>query len=267
MRKITAFIKRDFAIELSYRFAFILRLVKIFVSVLTFYFIASLFGKNASAYLAEYNGEYFPFVLIGIAFYEYFFMSLYSISQTIREEQMMGTLESMLTTPTRASTIIIGSSVWDFIFTSLSVFVYLLLGAFFFNVNFSGANLTSAFIILALTIMSFAGIGIISAAFILIFKKGDPVTWLISVFFGLLGGVYYPVKILPGFLQKCAYLLPITHSLDGLRLSILKGYGFMELLPNIKVLAIYSFIFLPISVMVFKLAIKKSKDDGSLVHY
>lgn len=267
IHKIAAFIKRDFAMETSYRLAFILHIGKIFIYVLTFYFISSLFGKGASAYLAEYGGEYFPFVLIGIVFSEYLFVSLHSISQTIRGEQVMGTLESILATPTKVSTIIIGSCTWDFFFTSLNIFINLLLGVIFFKVNLGAMNLVSTFIILVLTIVSFSSIGIMSAAFILVFKKGDPIIWFISVFFSFLGGIYYPVKILPKFLQECAYFLPITHSLNGLRLSLLKGYGFMALLPDIKVLFIYSCVFFPISVMFFKLALKKAKKDGSLVHY
>jgi ABC-2 type transport system permease protein len=267
IHKIFAFIKKDFAMETSYRFAFILRIVGIFTSVLTFYFISNIFGKGASVYLAEYGGEYFPFVLIGIAFSGYLSVSLHSISSTIRGEQVMGTLESILATPTKVSTIIVGSSIWDFFFATFNIFIYLLLGAIFFNVDFRAMNLISTFIILALTIMSFSSIGIISAAFILVFKKGDPITWFISVIFSLLGGVYYPVKVLPKFLQECAYFLPITHSLNGLRLSLLKGHGFMALFPDIKVLFIYACVFFPISVAFFKIALKKAKRDGTLVHY
>lgn len=267
MRKVIAFIKRDFRTELSYRFVFLLRVLKIFISIFTFYFISNLVDSGASVYLSEYGGKYFPFVLIGLAFYEYVFATLYSIAQTIRTEQMMGTLESVLATPTKVSTIIAGSCAWDILSTSLSVFIYLAAGVFIFKLDLSAMNAGAALLVFVLTIMSFAGIGIFSAAFVLVFKKGDPITWLISVTFGFLGGVYYPVKILPKFLQDCAYLLPITHSLDGLRLSILKGYGFAALLPNIEVLAVYSLIFLPLSVVFFKLAVRKAKIDGSLVHY
>ena len=267
IHKIAAFIKKDFEMEMSYRLDFTLRIVKIFASVLTFYFISNLFGNGAPVYLVEYGGEYFPFVLIGIASLEYLFVSLHSISQNMRGEQLMGTLESVLTTPTKVSTIIIGSCTWDFFFASFNIFICLLFGVIFLKVNLSAMNLVSTLIILALTIISFSSIGIMLAAFILVFKRGDPLTWLIGGVFSFLGGVYYPVKILPRFLQDCAYFLPITHSLNGLRLALLKGYGFMALLPDIKFLFIYSCVFFPVSVAVFKLALKKAKKDGSMVHY
>jgi len=267
LNKIIAFIKRDFSMEVSYRLAFILRLGRILTTVLTFYFISKLFGKGPSVHLGEYGGEYFPFVLIGIAFSEYLMISLRSFSQSIRHEQVMGTLEAMLATPTRVSTLIIGASIWDFVFTSINIVIYLLLGAVFFGLDLSNANMFSGIIILILTIISFSSIGIISSAFILMLKKGDPLSWFMGVCFGLLGGVYFPVSIMPRFLQAFSFLLPITYSLRGLRLALLKGYGFDMLLYEIGALFIFCIVLLPVSIRIFKLALKKAKTDGSLVHY
>lgn len=252
---------------MSYKLAFILQIGRIFASISTFFFISRLFVKDNSPHLAEYGGEYFPFVLIGLAFSQYLMVSLQSIAQTLRQEQMMGTLEAMLVTPTKASTVIIGSSVWDFVFTSITVMVYLLFGVLFFGLDLSRMNILAAMAVLVLTILSFSGIGIISAAFILILKKGDPLAWFIGVSFGLLGGVYYPVTIMPDFLQTASRFLPITYSLRALRLALLKGYGLESILPELGVLFVYSALILPVSIGLFKLALKKAKIDGSLASY
>jgi len=65
----------------------------------TFYFIAKLFGRAATPYLESYGGDYFSFVLIGIAFSDYLGVGLTSFAGIIREGQMLGTLEAMLITP------------------------------------------------------------------------------------------------------------------------------------------------------------------------
>ncbi len=267
LNKIIAFIKRDFAIEVSYRLSFILRLGRIFTTVLTFYFISRLFGKGASVHLADYGGEYFPFVLIGIAFSEYLMTSLRSFSQTLRHEQMMGTLEAMLATPTKVSTIIIGASIWDFVFTSIGVIIYLLLGVFFFGLDLSNMNWIGAAIILILTIIAFSSIGIISASFILVLKRGDPLAWFMGIVSGLLGGVYFPIEIMPKFLQFFSYLLPITYSLKSLRYALLRGYELKLLWPEITALIFFCIFLLPISIWFFKLALRRAKIDASLVHY
>jgi ABC-2 type transport system permease protein len=245
----------------------VLRVAQIFMHIFTFYFISRLFGRNASAYLAEYGSDYFSFVLVGIAFSQYLSISLNNVAQTIRQEQMMGTLEALLATPTRISTIVIGSSIWDLVFTSFTVVIYLVLGVIFFNADLSHMNLLSAFVVLMLTVISFSSIGILSAAFVMMLKKGDPITWLISSVFGLLGGVYYPIKILPGYLQGISRLLPITYSLHGLRMAVLRGYGIGMIVPDLSALVLYCVLLLPLSIFLFKLAINKAKIDGSLVHY
>ncbi|MBU4312092.1 MAG: ABC transporter permease [Candidatus Omnitrophica bacterium] len=267
LNKIRAFIKRDFSIEVSYRLSFFLRLARILVTVLIFYFISKLFGKGASEHLQEYGGEYFPFVLIGIAFSGYLMFGLRSFSESIRQEQMMGTLEAVLVTPTRVSIIVIGASIWNFVFSSITVFIYLLLGVVLFGVDLSSMNLVSGVIILILTILSFSSIGIISAAFVIMLKKGDPLTWFMGTCFSFLGGVYFPVDIMPKFLQVFSSLLPITYSLRSLRLALLKGYGLNMLLPDIVPLFIFCVLLMPISIGLFKLALKKARIDGSLVHY
>ena len=112
LRKPQAFLKKDFLMETSYRFSFFLQFGGIFFSVVMFYFVSELIGSAPSVQqsLSRYGGNYFSFVLIGIAFSNFLSVGLGSFSSSIRGEQMMGTLEAMLVTPTRLSTIIISSS-------------------------------------------------------------------------------------------------------------------------------------------------------------
>ncbi|MFQ6061745.1 MAG: ABC transporter permease, partial [Methanosarcinales archaeon] len=227
------FIKRDFAIAISYKFAFFLQFFGIFLSVLTFYFIAKMFGNAVIPYLEPYGGDYFSFVLIGIAFSGYLWTGLGSFSDSIRREQMMGTLEAMLVTPTKISIIIIFSSLWNFIFTSIRVLIYLGIGVLLFKINISNENLFAALIILILTIICFSSIGIISASFIMVLKQGDPVNWIFSNVSGLIGGVYYPITVLPNWLQNFSYILPITYSLRGMRHALLQGYSMGALATDI----------------------------------
>lgn len=269
LTKPLAFLKKDFLIEVSYRFSFVLQFASIFFSVVMFYFVAKLIGgadtvKNS---LAAYGGNYFSFVLIGIAFSNFLSVGLGSFSTSIRSEQMIGTLEAMLVTPTGLSNIIISSSQWNFAFTSLRVGVYLLLGGLFFGVDFSNAAVLPALAALLLTVVAFSSLGIISASFIMIFKRGDPIAWAISTSSTLLGGVYYPITILPDWLQTVSYLFPITYSLRAIRMSLLQGEGFSEVGGDLISLVVFSIITLPLSLLIFRYAVGRAKKDGSLAYY
>ncbi|MFC2061038.1 ABC transporter permease [Elusimicrobiota bacterium] len=262
-----AFLKKSFLIEKSYRFAFLLRLGAIFIHVLTFYFISRLFDDRALEYLSDYNTTYFPFVLIGLALSNYLYAGLQSYSRNLRSEQMMGTLEYLFMAPLKSSTIILALALWDFIYASINVFVYLFCGIVFLGVAFPDANIISVIIIFALTIICFSGIGLVSASFIMIFKKGDPVTWIISNISILLGGVYFPLSILPDFLKKISALIPLTYSLRALRYAVIQGYSISRIFTDIMILAVFSAILFPVGIIFFNYAIKQAKRQGTLSHY
>ena len=130
-----AFFKRDLSMALSYRLSFIMQMAGIFLSVSTFYFLSLLFGSALVPQLEQYGGDYFSFVLIGLAFSGYMGLSLSSFAQSIREGQVMGTLEIMLLSPTRLSVILLSSSLWGYLLTTVRVVLYLVVGAFVFGAD------------------------------------------------------------------------------------------------------------------------------------
>ncbi len=267
MTKALAFLACDLRLELSYRFSFFLQFFGIFMSVFVFYFLGRLVGPAASPYLKEYGGNYFAFVLVGIAFSGYFGTGLNSFASNIRQAQTTGTLEAMLVTPTPVSLIVLSSALWDYFMVTFQVLVYLGIGVLFLGLDLSHTNVPAALATLALTIVSFSSIGIIAASFIMVLKRGDPVTWLFNSVSSLLGGVYYPITVLPGWLQFVAALLPVTYALRALRLSLLQGASITQLLPDLMVLAGFGVILMPVSLVTFRWAVQRAKVDGSLTHY
>jgi ABC-2 type transport system permease protein len=101
----------------------------------------------------------------------------------------------------------------------------------------------------------------------MVFKRGNPVTTLISLGFSVLGGVFFPIGILPKFAQFFSYLIPITYSLRSLRLALLKGYSMSYFYSDILILLLFIIILLPIGLLSFNFAVRKAKIDGSLIHY
>ena len=267
IKKAWAFITKDFQNEISYKLAFVMQVFGIFLTVTMFFFLSRLFEKAPVSMLAQYGGNYFAFVLIGIAFSNYLDVSLNSFANKIREGQMMGTLEALLVSQTELPTIIFSSSLYSFLFTSLRVVIFIVIGVVLFGLDLSRANYSGGVVILMLSIMAFGSFGILSASFIMVFKRGDPVTRLFSSISWLLGGVYYPVEILPQWLQQCSQLLPITYTLKGMRLALLQGHSLSELSGSIVALVVFTLITLPVSIVFFDYAVRRAKRDGSLTQY
>ena len=266
-RKMLAFIKKDFLIFKSYKLMFILNWGGIVTTTLTFYFISKLFGRTINPYLVKYGTEYFPFVIIGIAFSTYLYTALRSFSNNLRIEQITGTLEMLLLTPTRIRELIIGQSLWNFVFASSRVLGYFLIGVFFLGLDINKVNLFASIVVLIFTIISFSSLGIIAASVIMLFKKGAPITGFVSTFLSLFGGTYFPIEVLPIPLRFISYLLPITYSLRSFRYAILRGYSLWEIKGDLLVLIIYSAILVPLSILIFKMSLRQAKINGSLAHY
>ena len=262
-----AFLKRDFLNTASYRTQFLMQFVGILFSAATFYFLSQLFGGVVAPQLEEYGGNYFSFVLIGIAFSGYMGLSLSSFASQIREGQVSGTLELMLLGPTRLSTILLSSSLWDGIMVTFRVIVFLLVGALIFNTTLGNANIATALVVLTLSMTSFAGVGIISASFVLLLKKGDPVAWVFGSLSSLLAGVYYPISVLPDWLEPVSRFFPLTYALDAMRLAMLRGYSLYQVRADIFVMLAFTLILTPLALFVFRLALKRAKMEGSLTHY
>lgn len=267
MQKLIGYIKRSLLINLSYKFAFIFGVISVIAHLLIFYFIDKLFGSKMAPHLAPFGVNYFSYALVGIAFSSFVGTTFGSVASQVRREQVMGTLEALFITPTRASTIMMAMVLWNIVQAGLSLGLYGLLGVLLFGIDFSRINLVSLAGITLLSIVSFNSLGLISAGFIIVFKRGDPVAWLLNLAFSLLGGVYFPITVMPQWLQVLSHLLPITYAIRSVQLAVYKGATLGTLMPDIGILLLLSILFLPLGVATINYALKRAMIAGSLVHY
>lgn len=265
--KIWVFLKRDFLTTSSYKFAFFWDAAGIIGTMLTFFFIGELFKNSQVPLLDQYGGDYFSFVIIGVAFSSYLGSALGSFGGLIGNEQGLGTMEALIMTPTKISTILVAGSVWNILFTTVRVAFYLLVGVFFFNMDLKGINFLALITALTLSLVPFISLGVISASFILTFKRGDPISFLFHGASKLLAGAFFPIAILPLWFKKLSIFIPLTYSLKALRGVLLMQCTWRDLAPDLLALLFFSVILFPLSLKCFKVSLKVAKRQGSLVYY
>jgi ABC-2 type transport system permease protein len=267
INKIFALLKKDFLIELSYRISFLLNIFSIFAALIMFFFIDKLFGSRITPHLQEFGIPYFSYILLSLAFFSYIGVGLGSFAGRIRDEQMQGTLEALLMTPTKIPLLLFSMELWNLLFATVSVFIYFCFGILVFHIDFSQVNLLSAACVLLLTVISFSSLGIISASFILVFKRGNPVDWVLSTFEGTLGGVYFPIAVMPPTLQFFARFLPITYAIRAMELAVYRGYSLWQLNKELLALVIFCLCLTPLSLFIFNHALRHSRRHGTLGQY
>lgn len=267
LRKLSAFFIRDFLEEMSYPLAFAMRWGGILFKLLTFYFLGKLVGAAVLPQLAPYGNSYFPFVMLGLALAGFQGVALTAVSNNVLYGMYSGTLEAMLVTRTSLSFIVFASSLYQFSAALLEILLYLGFSFLLFGVSLGQADLPATAVLLVLALLSHLPMGILSAGFILIFKRGDPVTLVLGQVSALLGGVYFPLQVLPPWVQTAAQFLPFTHALEGLRQAVLNGKSLGELGAQVVILSAFAAVLLPLSLAFFAWAVRQAKRLGTLSQF
>jgi ABC-2 type transport system permease protein len=267
LQKIALLSRRDFTVARTYRAAFAIEFVQALFGAASFYFLSRFVTSPTLTRSLPPGSDYFSFALVGIAFFDYLSLALITFDGSLQEARQNGTLEHLLVTQTSLPVILAGSSLYPFAVLSLRTGIYLGWGAILFGFPLHGANWIGAVLVLAASVLAFSGLGILSASYLLIFKRGNPMNWAILGVSSVAGGMMYPVSVLPEWLQHIARLIPVTYSLEGMRAAILGHAPTRELLPSIAGLLVFAVVFLPLSFAIFSWALRRTRITGTLTHF
>jgi ABC-2 type transport system permease protein len=138
------------------------------------------------------------------------------------------------------------------------------LGMVLFGARFELSGVVAALAVLGLGLIVSLALGICSAAFVIVFKRGDPIAWLIDALTLLVSGIFYPVEVLPPALRAVASLVPATHALSALRNALLRGAGVCEVMQQLIALVLFAATILPMSSLILRWALHRAAHDGTL---
>ena len=269
LRRVWAFVVRDWRLMVSYRMQFFLRILSILIVVTTFFFISKISTGFTDPRFAEWRDP-LPAWLTGLAVLNYFMTGFSSLANAIRQEQMQGTLESVLMTPITVPTVVVASSAWDFVEATFFSLLYLIFGWLFFDVHYRGSTLL-ALAFLFLTTLVLSCLGILSASFAMVFKRGDPFGIFLGTGSALFSGVFFPTQLINQYagsgVASISKILPPTYGLDGIRRVLIEGQGFSQVREPFVALLIFLAVLLPFSLWVFGRAVRRAKREGSLIQY
>lgn len=258
---------KDMQVARSYRFAFIVQTVSLVAPLLLLIFINRSLGQVDVPSISRFGGNYVSFMLIGVVITTFSATSLSAFSRSLRSAQVTGTLEAMLFTRARLPVLIVGSSLYPFVREALRMAVYIGGGFVVLGLALDNVNVAAAITVFVIFLLVMVSLGILAASFTLVFKQGDPVTMLLLAGSGFLSGVVYPVEVLPVWLQRIAQLLPQTHAIEAMRLSVLSNAGFSDIAPELIVLSIFALLLMPVALLAFSLAMEQARYEGSLAHF
>jgi ABC-2 type transport system permease protein len=260
-----AVLRRDWEIERTYRLSLVLTFLSTVWSAIGLYFFGQLVTDPAA--LGNYEGGYFEFALVGIAIVSFASVGVKSFSGSLVNEQATGTIDLLLSSPASRPGLLSGLFLLPFGLATAQFLILLGIGIGVLGTGLPAGGLLLCLPILLLTTATFAAMGIASAGVLMVAKRGDPISGLVIQLTTMLSGAVYPIDVLPRFLQVVAKLLPATWGISACRELLLGGASFTDVLPEVGVLAAFTVIMLPLSLVAFRRCVGIARRRGLLGSY
>jgi ABC-2 type transport system permease protein len=262
---LAAFVRRDWTIAWSYRLPFVLGLGQGFATVGFLYFLSRLVGAHIDTSSGGLHGGYFAFSVLGTALLAFFSVTLTAFAQRLRSDQTAGTLEVLFTMPPRPTLSVLGSASYQLLYATIGNLLSILMAVAVgmrFSTTVDGGFLAGCAVLVSFAL--FCAVGIAFAAFVVVFKRGETLTAIGTSALMLVGGVYYPISLMPGPLRILAEVLPFTWALEILRSSLLSS---SLLWARFGELCAATAVLVPFSLWLFTVALDRARRMGTLGQY
>jgi ABC-2 type transport system permease protein len=204
-------------------------------------------------------------LLIGAVVWAYLGVLFEFLMETVAWERWEGTIEYTFMAPLSRAMHLAGQGVYSVLYGLLRAIFLFAVCIWFFDLSVPDANFVAALVVLAVASVSFLGIGMMTSVLPLISpEKGTQLGWIAQGTLLVVSGVYYPVDVLPTWMQWLATISPATYALDGAREAILDGQGMTAMWDEIWPLLIIGVVSIPLGLWIFSRGERYAKQHGKL---
>jgi ABC-2 type transport system permease protein len=231
-------------------------------NTLTIVFIAE--GVEATGGQVDIN-RLTTILLIGAVVWSYLGIVFELLIETIAWERWEGTIEYTFMSPLTRAVHLLGTGLFAIFYGLVRATIVFVTIAAFFGLHMPNANFVSALVLIAVASISFVGIGMMTSVMPLISpEKGMQLGFIAQGMLLVVSGVYYPVEVLPTWMEWIATISPATYALDGIRDAILEGDGLLSMGDEIWPLLVIGAVSIPLGLAIFSVGERHAKRHGKL---
>jgi ABC-2 type transport system permease protein len=231
-------------------------------NTLTIVFIAE--GIEATGGRIDVN-EVTTILLVGAVVWAYLGIIFEILTETVAWERWEGTIEYTFMAPLSRPIHLFGMGLFSIVYGVVRAVLLFGVVALFFDLDLSHADFVAALVVLLVASIPFIGIGMMTAVLPLISpEKGTQLGFIAQGILLVVSGVYYPVDVLPQWMQWLATISPATYALDGMRDAIVEGQGLSSMGDEIWPLIVIGFVSIPLGLEVFRRGERYAKKHGKL---
>lgn len=204
-------------------------------------------------------------LLIGAVIWAYLGIIFEILTETVAWERWEGTIEYTFMAPLSRPVHLFGMGAFAVLYGLLRAVLLFAVCLLFFDLSVGGADFLAAAVVLGVASVSFIGIGMMTAVLPLVSpEKGTQLGFIAQGVLLVVSGVYYPVEVLPEWMQWLATVSPATYALDGIRDAILSGSPVTAMGDELLPLAVIGAATIPLGLAVFRQGERYAKRHGKL---
>jgi ABC-2 type transport system permease protein len=204
-------------------------------------------------------------LLVGAVVWAYLGIIFEILTETVAWERWEGTIEYTFMAPLSRPIHLFGMGLFAIVYGVVRAVLLFGVVALFFDLDLSHADFVAALVVLLVASIPFIGIGMMTAVLPLISpEKGTQLGFIAQGILLVVSGVYYPVDVLPEWMQWLATISPATYALDGMRDAIVEGQGLSSMGDEIWPLIVIGIVSIPLGLEVFRRGERYAKKHGKL---
>jgi ABC-2 type transport system permease protein len=267
LQKLPAFFRRDLLVLLSYKVALFSDWINLVFEVVILFFVGRLIEPSVLPMFGNVQPTYVEFAAVGIAIGAILQANTARAMSAIRSEQVIGTLEMVFLTPTAPTTVLMGVVIYDLVYVPIRSVIFLAALSLLTDVRFELGALVPVTVIFFAFAPFLWGLSLIGAAGMLTFRRGAGIAGLTAAVLVITSGSFFPITVLPEWLQVLARLNPITIAVDGVRAALLGAAGWAEAFRSAVSILPYAAVSLLAGVLALRAALRRERRRGTLGLY
>jgi ABC-2 type transport system permease protein len=261
-RAYLAVMRRDLLVFRSYRARFFSQAASTLFSLTLFYYVSRLVHVRGFSS----PDAYYAFVVVGLSLLGVIY-SCFAIPTLVRQELVAGTLERLILSPFGAVRGVIAMTLFPLLYASVLATLSLALACVVFGLQLHWATVLLSVPIMGLALLSFLPFGLLFGSLtILIKQESVGTTWVVAVL-SLIGGLYFPLSLLPHWVQVAGSLQPFTPATAVLRHMLVNTPLTEPLGLSLLKLSACAAVLLPASILTLSAAVRAGQRRATIIEY
>jgi ABC-2 type transport system permease protein len=254
--------RRDLHVYLSYRTRLVSQVLTTLFSLTLFYYVSRL------VHLSQFksSASYFAFVVVGLALVSVMY-SCFMVPELVRQELVAGTFDRLLLSPFGAVRSVIAMTLFPLALSFAMAAITLAIGCAVFGLALHWSTVPLALPVMILALLAFLPLGLLFAALAIVVKQGAVGTSWVIALMALTGGVYFPLTVLPQWMQTIGQLQPFTPATNVLRHLLVGSPATGGMSSSMLKLLAFAAILLPAAILTLSAAIRLGQRRGTIIEY